>query len=284
MKPDAGWAVLMEMNARSIARGPRGRWLACAGLFGLLAVGALSLANVRLSRADPAAPPVPVIVELFTSEGCSSCPPADDLLSRLVAQQPVPGARIVPLAFHVDYWDSLGWADPFSSAAWTARQRDYAAQMDGRVYTPEAVIQGGHGCVGSDARALTDLVRTAAATPVTRVDVTPAGIGSTDGLLHVSIHVGALEGMRSDHADVMLAVTERGLSVAVPRGENRGKTLAHAPVVHDLRRVGPVTSRGGTFEGSVSLARVSHPDAVLVVAFVADGTGGTIVAAGTMNP
>src|SRR5262245_32430137 len=129
----------------------RKRNVALASLAGV-AAGALGFAlrttdPVRAAEAPPAARPtnlsekaVPVIVELFTSEGCSSCPPADEVLARLERTQPISGAMIVPLAFHVDYWDDLGWPDPFASASFTSRQGTYA--VHGRMYTPQAVVDG----------------------------------------------------------------------------------------------------------------------------------------------
>src|SRR5260221_14262145 len=93
---------------------------------------------------------VPVVLELFTSEGCSSCPPADALLARLEEEQPVAGAEIIALEEHVDYWDHQGWIDPFSSAQWTQRQQGYASGFaDHGVYTPELVVNGRSGFVGS---------------------------------------------------------------------------------------------------------------------------------------
>jgi hypothetical protein len=102
-------------------------------------------------RAAQPPPPVPVVVELFTSEGCASCPPADSVLEKLIASQPVAGARIIGLGEHVDYWDRLGWKDRFSSAAVTSRQRQYQARFRTEsIYTPQMIVDGRAEFVGGD--------------------------------------------------------------------------------------------------------------------------------------
>src|SRR5438128_11127648 len=94
---------------------------------------------------------VPVLVELFTSEGCSSCPPADAVLARLVREQPVQGVEILALSEHVDYWDSLGWQEPYSNRIFTDRQQTYSSQLRrGNIYTPQAVVDGPAAVLGSD--------------------------------------------------------------------------------------------------------------------------------------
>ena len=129
-----------------------------AGLFAIAL--AISSGGVR------AAPPTPVIVELFTSEGCSDCPPADTLLEKLIATQPVPGAEIIGLGQHVDYWDRLGWKDRFSSAALTSRQQLYQARFGTEsIYTPQMVVDGRAELVGSDATAARKAIERALTAP-----------------------------------------------------------------------------------------------------------------------
>src|SRR5215472_16175220 len=162
----------------------------------------------------------PVLVELFTSEGCSSCPPADKLLQALEAGQPVAGAHIIVLSEHVDYWDRLGWRDPFSSAQFTERQQDYSRLFrDSGPYTPEMVVDGGAGFTGNDrAEALRTIGHAArAAKAAVRVS------GDT-GKLSIDV-----EGVKHG-ADVMLAITERNLISEVARGENAGRRLTHTAV------------------------------------------------------
>src|ERR1700716_561296 len=116
--------------------------------------GICQASSIQTTPADSNRTPerVPVVLELFTSEGCSSCPPADALLARVAEQQPVGGADVIALEEHVDYWDHQGWVDPFSSAQWTQRQRDYALRFsDHGVYTPQLVVNGRSGFVGSRA-------------------------------------------------------------------------------------------------------------------------------------
>ncbi|MEM9863798.1 MAG: DUF1223 domain-containing protein, partial [Myxococcota bacterium] len=163
----------------------------------------------RHARATSGGRPV-ALVELFTSEGCSSCPPADEVLRGL------DGEGIIPLSFHVDYWNRLGWRDPFSDAAFTERQRAYARVFDeGRVYTPQAVVNGRFGLVGSRAAALRARIREASRLTGATVELSLHRDGRE---LEVSHEV---EGA-SAQAAVHLALVESQLETNVRRGENRG--------------------------------------------------------------
>lgn len=217
----------------------------------LLFCGAFSL-----GAATPTAAGTPVLVELFTSEGCSSCPSADRLLSRLAADQPVSGAVVVPLSLHVDYWNHLGWRDPFSSPRYTERQGAYAARFGnpGRVYTPQMVVDGRAEFVGSDEREARRAIGESAREPKAIVRVAPNATGA-----RVTI-AGAQAG-----ADVFLAVIEDGTVSEVTRGENAGARLAHTAVARNLFVAGRVDA-AGRFDTSVSFE--SDKRARRVLAFV----------------
>ncbi|MEL6615571.1 MAG: DUF1223 domain-containing protein, partial [Bacteroidota bacterium] len=208
------------------------------------------------SGAAPEAPAGVALVELYTSEGCSSCPPADDALARLVAEDR-PG--VIALAFHVDYWDRLGWRDPFGLPEFSARQRRLAPTLDGRVYTPQAVVNGTVGFVGSREPTLHEAVDAALAEPVTvplalsasregnRVTVTPEASGAVP------------EGAR-----LHVALVQREAQTAVTRGENGGRTLDHTNVVRDLQVVSPEAE-------TVPLAVPPDAGAVFVAAWLQPG-------------
>jgi len=203
-----------------------------------------------------------VLVELFTSEGCSSCPPADSLLTDLLSTQPVTGVRIVPLSEHVDYWNQLGWTDPFSSALFSRRQEEYARETTDGVYTPQIVVDGATGIVGSDrARTLT-AIREAAARPKGTIDLAWAGTGDT------SIEIRTVASPMLAKSTVFLAITEDGLRSDVRRGENGGRKLAHSAVTRRLTAVGTADASGAFARVlPLSLDRGWQRRAVRVVVF-----------------
>jgi hypothetical protein len=177
---------------------------------------------------------VPVVVELFTSEGCSSCPPADRLLADIVMNMPE-GVDVVALSEHVDYWDGLGWRDPFSSKLFTERQDRYATHFGpDRVYTPQMIVDGAVEFVGSDRAQLLKALGAAKARAKASVTVGWRGANALD------VNVSAA----AKSSDVMLAITEDGLSVDVKRGENAGHTLPHVRVVRSLVKIGQTDDSG----------------------------------------
>jgi hypothetical protein len=214
----------------------------------LHAVAAAALAVLALLAPAEAQPPataarVPVVVELFTSEGCSSCPPADDVLGVLVKEQPIEGVEVIGLGFHVDYWDQLGWRDRFASRLYTARQNRYASAIENaRTYTPQMVVDGAAAFVGSDRRAAALALTTAAKSPKASVAVSsgqaPDGKART---LTIEVEPGSAV---SDKAEIFLAITEDGLQSDVLRGENAEKTLRHDAVVRTFDKVGTIEAPG----------------------------------------
>ncbi len=182
-----------------------------------------------------------MLLELFTSEGCSSCPPADTLLQKLAQQQPLPGADVIALEEHVDYWNHDGWNDPYSSADWTQRQLNYGAAFKTEAYTPQMVVDGQSQFVGSSARDASFAIQKAASSPKTDVAIT-AVAPDTSGPRHFTVSVGKLMGdTPGDTAEVWIAVTEDGLrsSVCESRRECRTRlgSRCHVAVV--------VQNRGG---------------------------------------
>jgi hypothetical protein len=192
--------------------------------------------------------PVPVMVELFTSEGCSSCPPADVLLSKL-DQQPINGVEIIVLSEHVDYWNSLGWQDPFSSAGFSERQRAYGdAFRTSSVYTPQMIVDGQQQFVGSDEKRARAAIVKAAKETRAKVELQ---LTSTKEL---SVTVTDLPQItQDDTVEVLLAVTESNLSSDVPRGENAGRSLKHTAVVRHLQTVGEVAAGSNKFTANAAV-------------------------------
>jgi hypothetical protein len=225
----------------------------------LLGLGAALLFGFRPADASP---PPRVLVELFTSEGCSSCPPADAAVAKLAQ------GNVVLLAHHVDYWDRLGWPDPFSSAAATARQRSYAP-LGGGSYTPQVVVDGRAEMVGSKSAAIERAVADAAKEPHARVELEARGDD-------ITIRVGALPSAAD--AELLLAIVQDHASVAVPRGENAGRTLDHVAIARSIRSFGAVPVSGGvTKTTAVAPAAVATPSSFSLVAFVQERTSRRIL-------
>lgn len=190
----------------------------------------LIFAGLPIAAAPPA---TPVVVELFTSEGCSSCPPADLVLQRLEAGVGVPGAFVIALGEHVTYWDRLGWKDRFSADVFTKRQEDYTWQFrTDSAYTPQMIVNGQAEFVGSDEQRARREILKAAQEPTAKVD-----LAITGGI--VNIKAVGLPAVAKD-ADVILAITESRLDTDVQHGENGGRKLRHTGVVRSIANVGRI--------------------------------------------
>ena len=195
------------------------------------------VATVRPAPAPGALPlstRVPVVVELFTPEGRSSCPAADAALRELAQAQSVPGVEVIALGEHVDYRNRLGWKDGFSSLAYTTRRRQYATGFGLGSYTPQAVVNGRYEFVGSRTVELAATVAKVAKAPPAAPSVTATG--STAQVRSLPSGTPATE--------VLLAITESGLASQIGRGENAGLLLHHAAVVRQLLPLGQVGAAG----------------------------------------
>ena len=191
-------------------------------------IGALLLVS---TRAHAAIPPQFVFVELFTSEGCSSCSPADRLLMELDRNQPVATAKIIVLSEHVDYWNTLGWRDPFSSAQWSQRQSDYARRFNlESIYTPQIVIDGSQQAVGSESGAVRRAIQESADNTHLSIQIT--NLRRIGDRVFANYSVGA-----SPNAILYAVVADESDRSSVTRGENAGRTLEHIAVARSLAEI-----------------------------------------------
>ena len=220
----------------SVTRGTTG-WVVAAA--SVLVCTAVLWGSTWVQQAHPASDPsrTPVLVELFTSEGCSSCPPADELLILLDEQQFVADALVIPLSEHVDYWNYLGWHDRFSAPLFAQRQQAYGDVLSGGLYTPQMVVDGQTEFIGSQRHLARRAIARAAAAPKAELVLTMTGgggpyVASVEVVVSGMVQLGAV-----GEVDLWLAVTEEGLATDVRRGENANRRLRHAAVV---RRLEPI--------------------------------------------
>lgn len=187
----------------------------------------------------------PVLVELFTSEGCSSCPSADRVLAQLDKNQTNGDAEIITLALHVDYWNYLGWKDEFSSAAYSQRQNGYAEKFKlDSIYTPQMIVDGQNQFVGSNLDTANKAISDAAKSPKSNIEISNANDKLKVKISEIPTH---------DDAYVWLAIAEDNLKTNVKRGENGGKTLEHVSVVRDLKLLGNLAAADKTYENETAL-------------------------------
>lgn len=215
------------------------------------------------------------MVELFTSEGCSSCPPADALLGHLRQDFSTKNIQVIPLGFHVDYWNSLGWKDRFSSAEFTRRQEQYeqSLNVDGP-YTPQMVVDGSAEFVGNSADHAQQAIEKEAGQPDTVAVTISPGTGD-------QLKVEA-KANNSAAANVFLAITEDNLTTNVGAGENGGRTLHHAAVVRELRQLGQL--QAGSFAATVPIKLESEwkRKDLRAVVFVQEAPSGKIQGAASI--
>lgn len=195
--------------------------------------------NAPLPIATNEAISKPVLVELFTSQGCSSCPPADAVLQALAQETARGASAVIALSYHVDYWNRLGWRDPYSQATFSDRQRIYARHINDRgVYTPQVVINGQTGHIGSRQTEVRTAIARANPLPIL-VEVV-VGSPKAANSIRVDYHLSELP----DHSVLHLALVSTEVNNEVPRGENRGRHLHHTNVVRELITIEDATARG----------------------------------------
>jgi len=228
----------------------------------------------------------PVIVELFTSEGCSSCPPADEVLAKLDKTQPVRGAEIIALGEHVDYWNRLGWIDPFSSSEFSKRQSEYAnAFGNNGVYTPQMIVDGHHEFAGGNMNKAREAIARAVQSLKANVQLV-ALAGSNGKEVNLSVHVRDLPRRTpGDTTDVLLAVTENNLRSEVPRGENAGRSLRHSAVTRQLAVLGTISADQGGFEAQpvATVASGWSKDNLRAVVFVQERASRRVLGAASIS-
>jgi hypothetical protein len=227
----------------------------------------------------------PILVELFTSEGCSSCPPADALLEKIDTSAPIPDAQFVVLSEHVDYWDHDGWKDPNSSAALTERQADYVRTLRLKTaYTPQIIVDGTSDLRANDPQAVDKVFHEAASASKIPVRIGEVDIDTGDPSV-VRARIEADGESNSRNADVYLAVALDRVESQVLRGENGGKHLTHVAVVVRLTKVGKL-AKGKSYAETVQLKLkpAIDPKNLRIVAFVQEPGPGKLLGAALRRP
>ena len=244
-------------------------------------IGLLSALCLSLGIAPLHAGERPIVVELFTSEGCSSCPPADALLQQLDRWQPVAGAQLIVLSEHVDYWDHGGWSDPHSSHLLTERQNAYSEHFKlATVYTPQMVVDGNREFLGSDGRLALQACQKAAGVRKIPIRISLVSHDNPVGL-QAHVEADALdESYNFKQADIYVVVALNSTESQVAGGENKGRHLNHVAVVQSLTKVGSV-KQGKPFAQDVHLKLDPRTDTgrVRIIAFVQQTGPGQIVGA-----
>ena len=208
------------------------RAIACWILAALALVAGPGLPQDAQAQAQGAEAGSPVLVELFTSQGCSSCPAADALLAKLAGRDDV-----IALALHVDYWDYIGWKDKFASPVYTARQKGYAASSgSSRIYTPQMIVNGTYDVVGNRAMDVADIIQRAAG------DATPVRLRASRSGDTVSIHVETTRPVGA--SDIHLVSYTPSQTVDIQRGENAGRKLTYTHIVSDWAVIGHWPGQG----------------------------------------
>lgn len=239
------------------------KWTICLLLF---------LTTVTL-KAGTAAAPARILVELFTSEGCSDCPPAEAFLRMLDSTQPVAGAQLIVIEEHVDYWDDLGWKDPFSSHSFTVRQQGYVERLRlASAYTPQMVVDGAYQFVGSDRRSAIKAFESDRSNEKVGVRITSKRVEGDQVLLHVDADAAPVT------TDVLMAIATERAETHVQRGENGGRNLEHVAILRNLTSVGRA-EKGQMFSKDVGVSMKTMGQSSRVVFFLQEPNQGKVLGA-----
>ena len=274
----------MELSPKTMTRAAKMKlfialFLIVSGVVAFRTLNRHQAAQTTVSAESEAAKPAdanatPVVVELFTSEGCSSCPPADEVLSKLDKMQPIQGVEVIALGEHVDYWNKLGWTDPYSSEGFSRRQSRYSdAFNQDSVYTPQMIVDGRDEFAGGNMDRARTAIAKAAHIPKANIQLASSqNLEATNSrAVKLSLHVSDLPRLTAgDTAEVLLAITENNLRSEVSRGENAGRYLRHSAVVRQLTTLGEIGGSQNSFaaEPTVNLDNGWQRDNLRAVAFV----------------
>lgn len=262
----------------------------------LLALVPLGASRVTLSTAAQAENKVangqesgaglhPVLVELFTSEGCSSCPPADGLLQKLDLHQPIAGAQLIVLSEHVDYWDHDGWKDPNSSAQLTERQDSYEHKLgESTPYTPQMIADGTTIVQMTKPDLVKQALEKAAASPKIPVRIGDVTIDAGNATV-LRAHIDTDANVDNHNADVYLVVALDHVESQVLKGENSGRRLTHVAVAQEFAKIGKI-EKGRTFSQDVQLKLKpgTDPKNLRVIAFIQESGPGKLLGAALRKP
>ena len=253
--------------------------LVLATLFAAANLNSTARSQDQAGQATPASQDVKagVLVELFTSEGCSSCPPADALLGQLDKLAPVNSVGIVVLGEHVDYWDGVGWHDRFSSHQYTERQTEYARRFKlADPFTPQMVVDGSQQLVGNNTPALQSALNSAATK--NRATLHISAERKDQKHLSVNVEAGPLPD-GSKRADLYVAIADNSAESQVGGGENSGRKLNHVAVVRSLRKCGSVSAQGGQLQFTVPIEKGFDLDKQRLVVFLQEPDAGHVLGA-----
>ena len=218
---------------------------------------------------------VPVLVELFTSEGCSDCPPADSLLAKLDRAQPIPGAEVIALSEHVDYWNRLGWADPYSSAFYSQRQRDYSDRFGlNSAYTPQMVVDGSNEFVGSDERRAHSAIAEAASKDKTEIHISDLRVEGDYFRFRLQA-----DAPRNKAAEAYVVLADNSDTSQVARGENSGRTLSHVAVARVFSPAEHIAKNAALDKEFRMNAHSLNRNNLRLVAFLQESNHGRVLAA-----